>query len=109
MRQSIDKIFDRHGQKLESEELTRVATTRGRFWLRRKTGLRSLAQAERDSDTAAKTVGSLREELNAGCQETSVSQVFGPWYAHKKWKFDEVDEQIEKASKLCKQARRDEL
>lgn len=105
MRPSIDKIFERHSRRLESEEFTRVATTRGELWLRRKNALQSLAQAEKELETAAKTVGSLPEKLKAGYQEISVSQVVGPWYAEKKRKFDEVDEQIEKASELCKEVK----
>lgn len=105
MRKAIDETFDRHGQSSESQELTRVATTHGGFWLRRKNGLRSLAQAEMDLESAAKSVRSLREELKAGYQEMSFSQLVGPSNVDKKRKFDDVDEQIEKASELCKRVR----
>jgi hypothetical protein len=62
MQSSIDKIMERHGEKLESQKLTDLGRKLSNSRLHREKEIRSLAQAERERDleSAAKRMSNIR-------------------------------------------------
>jgi hypothetical protein len=95
-----------NGEKAEWQKLTDLGRKLSKSWLYREKEIRSLAQAERDLESAAKRMRNIREELAAEHAETPPSQIIGPMLVDKKRKLDGVEEQVRKVSDLCKRAKR---
>ena len=108
MRRSIDKIIKRYGEEVALQRLTEFGRKTGEAWLERHDDIQNLGKAEKDLQSAAKRVGQIRKELATGHAQSHVSKTADTQLENKKRKLDEVGEEVEKASELCKRVKREE-
>ncbi|ERF72429.1 hypothetical protein EPUS_06058 [Endocarpon pusillum Z07020] len=106
MRRSVDKIIKRYGDEVGLQRLTEFGRKTGEAWLERQDEIQNLGKAEKDFQSAAKRVGKIRQELATGHAESHISKTADTQLEDRKRKLDEVGEQVEKASELCKRVRR---
>lgn len=108
MRRSVDKIIKRYGEEVALQQLTEFGRKTGEAWLERQDEIQNLGKAEKDLQSAAERVGKIRKELAAGHDQSHISKAADTQLENKKRKLDEVGEQVEKASELCKRVKREE-
>ncbi|KAF7509630.1 hypothetical protein GJ744_007668 [Endocarpon pusillum] len=106
MRRSVDKIIKRYGDEVALQRLTEFGRKTGEAWLEHQDEIQNLGKAEKDLRSAANRVGKIRKELATGHAQSHIWKAAQTQLEDRKRMLDEVGEQVENASELCKRVKR---
>jgi hypothetical protein len=105
LRTSIDKIIIAKCGGAELEKLRQCARSHSESWLEREKELDNLTEAEETLKSGAERVGNMRNELNVQHAQSVVLLMDGSDVVGRKRVYDEVEEQVQKGSNMCKTAK----